>query len=163
MIKTTIQQAKMIFVYMLKHPQYLLQIGKDFFEQDDLQYIAMTARQFYKEYKEVPSCEQMKMIVKNEDKDNIKPETIESYYHVDIDPMDKEWLKSTTEGWIKYRTLMSNFSKAATLIKTSAISLETWVLTFLMLIIIRTPMKTRFTTLGISGTRAQRVDLTPKH
>ena len=124
MIKTTIQQAKMIFVYMLKHPQYLLQIGKDFFEQDDLQYIAMTARQFYKEYKEVPSCEQMKMIVKNEDKDNIKPETIESYYHVDIDPMDKEWLKSTTEGWIKYRTLMSNFSKAATLIKTSDISLE---------------------------------------
>ena len=65
-LKTSIEQEKIVFAYMLKRPQYLLHIEKDFFSNDDIQYVASSAKQFFKEYKETPSCEQMKAILKRD-------------------------------------------------------------------------------------------------
>jgi hypothetical protein len=123
MINTSVQQSKMIFAYMLKKPKYLLQIGAGFFEHEDLQYIAMIAKNFYKQYKESPTKDQIKLIIEA-DKREIPNDVIDSYFDVDIDSMDRDWLKDTTEGWIRFRSLMTNFTKAATLIKTSDVSLE---------------------------------------
>lgn len=121
-LKTSIQQEKIIFAYMLKKPNYLLQLGKDFFRNEDVQYIATCAKQFYKEYKESPSCSQMKAIIKD-DKNEIPPETVESIYDVDIDGVDADWLRDTTEGWIKWRAVNTNIFKAATYLKTTEVSL----------------------------------------
>ena len=68
-LKTSIEQEKIVFAYMLKRPQYLLHVDKDFFSNDDIQYIASSAKQFFKEYKETPSCEQMKAILKDDKKE----------------------------------------------------------------------------------------------
>ena len=101
-LKTSIEQEKIVFAYMLKRPQYLLHVEKDFFSNDDIQYVASSAKQFFKEYKETPSCEQMKAILKDDKKD-IKNETIDAIYDVEIISMDDEWLKDTTEAWLKWR------------------------------------------------------------
>lgn len=122
-LKTSIEQEKVVFVYMLKHPQYLLHVEKDFFSNDDIQYVASSAKQFFKEYKETPSCEQMKAILKD-DKRDIKYETIESIYGVDIVSMDEEWLKDTTESWLKWRAFNTNFQKAVAIAKTTDITLD---------------------------------------
>ena len=68
-LETSIEQEKIVFAYMLKHPQYLLHVEKDFFNNDDIQYVASSAKQFFKEYKETPSCEQMKAILKDDKKE----------------------------------------------------------------------------------------------
>ena len=122
-LKTSIEQEKIVFAYMLKRPQYLLHVEKDFFSNDDIQYVASSAKQFFKEYKETPSCEQMKAILKDDKKD-IKNETIDAIYDVEIISMDDEWLKDTTEAWLKWRSFNTNFMKAAMVAKTTDVSLD---------------------------------------
>ena len=122
-LKTSIEQEKIVFAYMLKHPQYLLHVENDFFNNEDIQYIANCAKLFFKEYKDSPSCEQMKAILKD-DKKNIDNETVESIYNVDIITMDDEWLKDTTESWLKWRAFNTNFIKAATVAKTTEVTLD---------------------------------------
>jgi len=122
-LKSSIQQEKVIFAYMLKHPNYLLSIGGDFFTNDEIQYVALTSKNFFKEYKESPSCEQMISLLKDDEK-KISVETIRSIYDVEIGSYDDEWLKETTEGWIQWRALNVNIVKAVTYVKTTDITLD---------------------------------------
>ena len=117
-----IQTAKNIFSYMLKNPEYFAYIRKGFFRFDDLQTIAMTAKKFFKKYKEVPSCEQMKLLLKDEE--DIDTDAIEDYYNNTIDTIDKEWLKSTVEGFIRLQTLVHRIGEVGTIIKMSDASYE---------------------------------------
>lgn len=122
-LKTSIQQEKIIFAYMLKKPNYLLKLGNDFFLNEDLQYIANCAKQFYVEYKEVPTCAQMKALLKD-DKKEISPESVDAIYDVDINTIDADWLNSTTEGWIRWRAVNTNIVNAVTYLKTTDVSLS---------------------------------------
>lgn len=112
-----VQTVKNIYSYMMKNPEYLLHVKRGFFRYDDLQTIAMEAKKFFKKYKESPSCEQMKLLLK--DNDDIAPEVIEDYYDNDIDAIDKEWLKQTVEGWIQLQSLIYHVAEVGTVIKTS--------------------------------------------
>ena len=122
-LKTSLQQEKEIFMFMLKKPEYLLEVKKDFFTNDDLQYVAVTARDFYKKFREAPSCEQMKRLIKDNDK-NITDETVDNIYSVDILSLDQDWLMNTTEGWIMWRAFNTNLVKSAAYIKTVDVSAE---------------------------------------
>lgn len=122
-LKTSLQQEKEVFVYMLKHPEYLNEVKKDFFSNDDLQYIAVAARDFYKEYRESPSCDQMKRLMKDDSK-NITDDIIDNIYSVDIMSLDPEWLRETTEGWIMWRAFNTNLVKSAMYAKTTDVTLE---------------------------------------
>lgn len=122
-LKTSIQQEKIIFAYMLKKAEYLLKIDKDFFINEDIQYLAMSAKSFYKEYKETPSVDQMIAILKD-DKKEISSDVVNSIYDVDINGLDIDWLRDTTEGWIKWRAFNTNLFKAATYVKTAEVSLS---------------------------------------
>ena len=122
-LKTSLQQEKEIFMFMLKKPEYLLEVKKDFFTNDDLQYVAVTARDFYKKFREAPSCEQMKRLIKDNDK-SITDETVDNIYSVDILSLDQDWLMNTTEGWIMWRAFNTNLVKSAAYIKTVDVSAE---------------------------------------
>ena len=122
-LKTSLQQDKEIFMFMLKNPEYLLEVKKDFFTHYDLQYVAVTARDFYKKFREAPSCEQMKRLIKDNDK-SITDETVDNIYSVDILSLDQDWLMNTTEGWIMWRAFNTNLVKSAAYIKTVDVSAE---------------------------------------
>lgn len=122
-MKTTIDQEKIIFAYALKKPQYLLDMGGDFFSNPEIQYLANNAKLFFQEYKESPSCEQMKAIIKG-DKKELSPEIVDTLYNVEISAYDSEWLSNITENWIKFRALNHNLFEAAALVKTSDITLD---------------------------------------
>lgn len=117
-----IQTAKNIYSFMMKNPEYLLHVKRGFFRFDNIQNMAMTAKKFYRKYKEAPSCAQMKLLLK--DDDTISPDAIDDYYSNNIDSIDKEWLKQTVEGWIQLQTLIYHVSEVGTLIKTSNVSYE---------------------------------------
>lgn len=119
---TDIQTAKNIYAFMMKNPEYLIHVKKGFFRQDDLQLMAMTAKKFYKEYKESPSCEQMKLLLKDDER--ISPDAIEDYYNNDINSIDIEWLTAVVRGWIQYHTMVYHISEVGTLFKTSEIGYE---------------------------------------
>lgn len=119
---TDIQTAKNIFAFMMKYPEYLMHVKKGFFRQDDLQLICMVAKKFYKEYRESPSCEQMKLLLKDDER--VTPEAIEDYYNNNIDSVDREWLKNTVEGWVQYHTMVYHISEVGTLVKTADVSYE---------------------------------------
>ena len=122
-LKTTIDQEKLIFAYALRRPQYLLSMGGDFYNNPEIQYLANNAKLFFQEYKEAPSCEQMKSIIKG-DKKELSPEIVDSIYDVEINAYDDEFLKDTTEGWILFRSLNHNLFEAVTLVKTTDVTLE---------------------------------------
>ncbi len=122
-LKTTIDQEKLIFAYALKKPQYLLSMGGDFYNNPEIQYLANNAKLFFQEYKEAPSCEQMKSIIKG-DKKELSPEIVDSIYDVEINAYDDDFLKDTTEGWILFRSLNHNLFEAVTLVKTTDVTLE---------------------------------------
>lgn len=122
-MKTTIDQEKIIFAYALKKPQYLLSMGGDFFSNPEIQYLANNAKLFFEEYKESPSCEQMKAIIKG-DKKELSPEIVDTLYNVEIAAYDSDWLGDITENWIKFRALNHNLFEAAALVKTSDITLD---------------------------------------
>ena len=122
-LKTTIDQEKLIFAYALKKPQYLLSMGGDFYNNPEIQYLANNAKLFFQEYKESPSCEQMKSIIKG-DKKELSPEIVDSIYDVEINAYDDDFLRDTTEGWILFRSLNHNLFEAVTLVKTTDVTLE---------------------------------------
>lgn len=122
-LKTTIDQEKLIFAYALKRPQYLLSMGGDFYNNNDIQYLANNAKLFFQDYKESPSCEQMKSIIKG-DKKELSPEIVDAIYNVEINAYEDEYLKNMTERWIKFRAFNHNLFEAATMIKTSDITLD---------------------------------------
>lgn len=122
-LKTSIDQEKLIFAYALKKPQYLLSMGGDFYNNPEIQYLANNAKLFFQEYKEAPSREQIKAIIKG-DKKELSPEIVDSIYDVEINAYDDDFLKDTTEGWIRFRSLNHNLFEAVTLVKTTDITLE---------------------------------------
>ena len=184
-LKTTIDQEKLIFAYALKKPQYLLSMGGDFYNNPEIQYLANNAKLFFQEYKEAPSCEQMKAIIKG-DKKELSPEIVDSIYDVEITAYDDEFLKDTTEGWILFRSLNHNLFEAVTLVKTTDVTLENvrdvvrrlhlrlqipilfllteiWVMTSGIQIVTGTSRQTRFHPPGSTGTRCLMEDLTIRH
>lgn len=122
-LKTTIENEKLVFAYALKKPMYLIHMGGDFFSNPDIQYLANCAREFFKEYRETPSCEQMKAIIKG-DKKEISPESVDAIYNVEINAYEDEWISNLTEGWLRFRLLNHNLFSAATLMKTTDITLD---------------------------------------
>lgn len=122
-LKTSIDQEKLIFAYALKRPQYLLYMGGDFYTNPEIQYLANNAKLFFQEYKESPSCEQMKSIIKG-DKKELSPEIVDTIYDVEINAYEDEYLKNITEKWIKFRALNHALFEGATIIKTTDITLD---------------------------------------
>lgn len=123
MLNVDLQNSKLVFGYMLKKPKYLMQLRKGIFRHEDLEYIALTAKKFYEDYKETPSCEQMKVLLKDNPKE-ITPDVIDDYYAVDVRSYDDDWLKDTTESMILFQSLVKNLSDSATYLKTTDVTLE---------------------------------------
>ena len=123
MLNIDIHNSKLVFNYMLKKPQYLMQLREGIFKHDELQNVAKVAKGFYEKFKETPSCEQMKSLLKDNDK-GITPDAIEDFYNVDIRSYDDEWLRQTTELVIKFQSLVRNVTDAITILKTTDVSIE---------------------------------------
>lgn len=123
-IKTSIQHEKLIFNYMLKKPEYLLSVNKDFFQNNELDTLGLVAREFYIKYKETPSKDQMRALVKDMKKGAVDIDLVDTIYDVDVREYDNDWLKSTTEAWIRWRAFNKNLAKAIEFTKLADVSID---------------------------------------
>ena len=83
------------------------------------------ANKFYSKFNETPSQEQLKLLISNSKKaakvtDNI----LEMLFQVDLDQYDEEWLVSTAESWIKWRTFDTSLFDTIEYIKTTQVTPE---------------------------------------
>jgi KaiC/GvpD/RAD55 family RecA-like ATPase len=118
---TGIDHEKIFFNFFLKKPQYLKSVSPGFFSNRDLDQVAKLSKNFYIKFGESPSKEQMKALVKD-DPNEISDDIVSSVYNVNINEYDQDWLKRTSESWIKWKHFDKQLIKTIEYVKTQDVS-----------------------------------------
>jgi len=122
-MKVTIEHEKTFFNYYLSNPQLLKQIGLGFFSNADIDRVAKIAKDFYLQFGESPSVDQMTMLI-SDDSSGISAEIIESIYAADHRKYEKDWVKRTAEAWIQWRHFNKQLIRTIEFVKTQDVSPE---------------------------------------
>jgi len=69
------------------------------------------ANKFYTKFNETPTTRAIKLLVShsNKAKDKVTDNILDMLFQVDLDQYDEEWLTSTAESWIKWRTFDTSY------------------------------------------------------
>ena len=116
---------KIFFRLSLQKPKYLQAIKSGFYTSEEIDVLSYLANKFYSKFNETPSQEQIKLLISNSKKaakvtDNI----LDMLFQVDLDQYDEEWLVSTAESWIKWRTFDTSLFDTIEYIKTTQVTPE---------------------------------------
>lgn len=114
---------KIFFKLSLGKPKYLGNIKRGFYTSEDIDLIHFLATKFYDKFHETPTCEQMKLLAKNDKiAGKIEESIIDIVYEVDLDQYDEEWLTSTAEAWIKWRNFDNTLIDTIEYIKSTEVT-----------------------------------------
>jgi KaiC/GvpD/RAD55 family RecA-like ATPase len=116
-----IDHEKIFFNYFLKKPHYLKSVGPGFFSNRDVDQISKLAKTFYVKFGESPSKEQMKALVKD-DPNEISDDIVTAVYNINTNEYDNDWLKRTSESWIKWKHFDKQLVKTIEYVKTQDVS-----------------------------------------
>jgi len=119
----SIDQEKIIFNYIQKHPEYIKIVNGDFFKTKEIQEIYNVTKKFFNQFAETPSVEQTKVLLK-ESESKITDSLAESIFSFNVFDFDQDWLKSTTEAWIRWCTFNKNLVKAVEFTKTTDVGIN---------------------------------------
>lgn len=116
-------KQKLIFNYLQQHYDYFKFINFDYFNDKNLQELFKQSKFFYTQYKETPSKEQMKLLVKSAEID-INENVIDDIYNVQLVSYDNDWLKNEVESWIQWTNLTKNIVKAIEYMKSADVDMN---------------------------------------
>lgn len=116
-----VDHEKIFFNFFLKKPHYLKNISLGFFSNRDLDQISKLAKSFYIKFGESPSKDQMKALVKD-DPNEISDDIVSAVYGVNINEYDQDWLKRTSESWVKWKHFDKQLVKTIEYVKTQDVS-----------------------------------------
>lgn len=122
-MNTPIDHEKAFFNYFLSKPTYLTSLDKSFFSNPDVDILSQLAKKFYVKYGEAPSLDQMKALTKDLPHE-ISDDITNSVYSTNVAEYEKEWLKRTSEAWIKWRHFDKKLIKTIEYVKTQNVSPE---------------------------------------
>lgn len=120
-MNTNIEQEKIFFNYFLSNPKYLKELRVSFFGNEDLRFLAKIALKFFEEYQEPPTKAQIKPLCKNVDED-FDLDVVDAIYNVDLKEYDEDWLKSSSESWLKYQVFHKELTRTVEYVKTTKIT-----------------------------------------
>lgn len=115
---------QVVFKYVLDNPVYYPFVDKSFFKNKYLSALIFISKRFYDKYKEVPSERQMLALLHDSDKFSIDDSFISTVYSIDTKSYDQEWLKRTTEAWIKWKTLNKQLVEGIEIAKTYEVNID---------------------------------------
>lgn len=113
-----------IFRFVFENPIYYNYVDKSFFNNKNLNIIIGISKKFYEKYKEIPTENQMLALFHNNDKLNVSDDIIKALYSIDTTSYDTEWLRNTTEAWIKWKHLNKQLVKGIEIAKTSDVNVD---------------------------------------
>lgn len=122
-MNSSVEQEKIIFNYIQKHPEYLQSVTGDFFKSKEIQEIFNVSKKFFNQFSETPSIEQTKILLKENDS-KITDSLTESIYSFNVFDFDQDWLKSTTEAWIRWCNFNKKLVKAVEFTKTTDVGIN---------------------------------------
>jgi len=117
---------KIFFCYSLENPKYLTVTREGFYKNREIDSMAYLARKFYEKFKETPSKAQMKLLIdkSQKTKGQVTDGIIDVIYNTNVQNYDKEWLRTTSESWIKWRNFDISLQDGVEYIKTTNIEPE---------------------------------------
>lgn len=117
---------KIFFRLSLIKPKYLQSIKKSFYTSEEIDLLSYLANKFYDKFHETPSKEQLWLLVNRHEraKEKINEDLLDLVFKTDLDQYDEEWLTTTAESWIKWRTFDTTLIDTIEFIKTTKVTPE---------------------------------------
>ena len=117
---------KIFFRLSLEKVKYLQAIKTGFYTSEEIDALSFLANKFYNKFNETPTKEQLALLVQNhpKSKERVSDNILNIIFDVDLDQYDEEWLTSTAESWIKWRTFNTSFTDTIEFIKTTTVTPE---------------------------------------
>jgi replicative DNA helicase len=124
MIGTT-EFEKLFYLYTRNNPKYLKSVSDSFYDSDEISTIHQITKQFYDRFTQIPSKEQLKLVSKQEKfKDKVSDNIIENIFDEPIDSYDQEWVESTCQSWILWKSLDKSLIDTLEYVKTVKVTPE---------------------------------------
>ena len=117
---------KIFFRLSLAKTKYLKSIKSGFYTSQEIDILSQLSNKFFERFNETPTKDQLAMLIQRSEKakEKITDGILNLMFDVDLDQFDEEWLTSTAESWIKYRTFEISLTDTVEFVKTTAVTPE---------------------------------------
>ena len=116
---------KIFYHYIDERPELEPVVLPRFYDNPEIKLAHEIRTEFRKKYLKPPTSSQLKQIcrLKNLD-EQLSDEKIEALYEINLKEYDVDWLETTTEAWIEYKTLDSSIIDLVSYMKTTKINAD---------------------------------------
>jgi replicative DNA helicase len=112
-----------ILRYVLDSPNYLETCKKEFFKNESLGSIFISAKDFWDKYHEMPTSDQLVENYKlRGNPDGVDMNEVRSIYDIDLSKYEDDWLRETTEFFVEYKNLTKSAVDALKYIQSTPVS-----------------------------------------
>jgi archaellum biogenesis ATPase FlaH len=116
---------KIFYHYIDSRPEIENIVLSRFYDSPEIRLAHEIRAEFRKKYSQAPSAGQMKQITKLKGiQDQLTDEKIEAIYEEDLSQYEQDWLESTAEAWIEYKTLDTSVIDLVSYLKTTKINAD---------------------------------------
>lgn len=116
---------KIFYHYIDTRPEIEDVVSSRFYDNPEIRLAHDIRKDFRKKYMRPPTSGQMKQISKLRNlNDQLSDEKIDALYDENLTQYDPDWLESTVETWIEYKTLDSSVIDLVSYLKTTKISVD---------------------------------------
>lgn len=116
---------KIFYHYIDERPELESSVLSRFYDNYEIRTAHEIRAEFRKKYSQAPTASQLKQIARLKGvSDQLTDEKIEAIYDIRLSDYDPEWLESTSEAWIEYKTLDTSVIDLVSYLKTTKISAE---------------------------------------
>lgn len=113
---------KIFYLYTLENPKYLKSVKKGFYDSQDIETLSYITKSFFERFKETPSQEQIRAIVKAKFPDTVKDNIIDIIFKGNLKDYDPKWLQETSESWIRWKNLDQSLIDTIEYVKTTKVN-----------------------------------------
>ena len=112
---------KIFFRLSLVKTKYLKSIKTGFYTSQEIDILSQLSNKFFERFNETPTKDQLVMLVQRSEKakEKITEDILNLVFDVDLDQYDEEWVTTTAESWIKWRTFDTSLIDTIEFIKTT--------------------------------------------
>jgi archaellum biogenesis ATPase FlaH len=117
---------KIFFRLSLVKTKYLKSIKAGFYTSQEIDILSQLSNKFFERFNETPKRDQVQMLIQRSEKakEKVTEDILNIIFEVDLDQYDEEWLTTTAEAWIKWRTFDTSLIDTIEFIKTTQVTPE---------------------------------------
>jgi archaellum biogenesis ATPase FlaH len=117
---------KIFFRLSLVKTKYLKSIKSGFYTSQEIDILSQLSNKFFERFNETPKKDQLSMLIQRSEKakEKVTADILNIIFDVDLDQYDEEWLTTTAEAWIKWRTFDTSLIDTIEFIKTTQVTPE---------------------------------------